>query len=83
MKGAVRQYRGGSSGVSIPIGLGMRYRTSSSRGRSVVVGTELVEEDQGQLTITSVRSVFVAPAKRWSFVTTNSSAWSSSETASV
>jgi hypothetical protein len=35
---AIRQYRGGSSGVSIPIGFGIRYRTSSSRGRSVVVG---------------------------------------------
>jgi hypothetical protein len=60
---AIRQYRGGSSGVSIPIGFGMRYRTSSSRGRSVVVGSELVEEDRGQLTITSVRSVFVGARK--------------------
>jgi uncharacterized protein DUF2510 len=64
---AVRQYRGGSSGVSIPIGFGVRYRTSSSRGRSVVVGTELVEEDRGQLTITSVRSVFVGARKTLGF----------------
>jgi uncharacterized protein DUF2510 len=64
---AVRQYRGGSSGVSIPIGFGVRYRTSSSRGRSVVVGTELVEEDRGQLTITSVRSVFVGARKTLEF----------------
>ena len=64
---AVRQYRGGSSGVSIPIGFGVRYRTSSSRGRSVVVGTELVEEDRGQFTITSVRSMFVGARKTLEF----------------
>jgi Protein of unknown function (DUF2510) len=64
---AIRQYRGGSSGVSIPIGFGIRYRTSSSRGRSVVVGSELVEEDRGQLTITSVRSVFVGARKTLEF----------------
>jgi hypothetical protein len=64
---AIRQYRGGSSGVSIPIGFGIRYRTSSSRGRSVVVGTELVEEDRGQLTITSARTVFVGARKTLEF----------------
>jgi hypothetical protein len=64
---AIRQCRGGSSGVSIRIGFGMRYRTSSSRGRSVVVGSELVEEDRGQLTITSVRSVFVGARETLEF----------------
>ncbi len=35
----LREFRGGSRGVSIPIVKGVRYRTGSFRGRSVVVGT--------------------------------------------
>jgi zinc-ribbon domain len=55
---AIREFRGGSGGFSIPIAKGVRYRTSRFRGRSVVVGTELQVADQGTLSITSVRAVF-------------------------
>ena len=62
-----REYRGGSSGVSIPIGMGMRYRTSRTRGRSVVVGTDLVPADTGQLLITSQRALFLGSKKTLEF----------------
>jgi hypothetical protein len=58
-----REYRGGSSGISIPIGFGMRYSTSSTRGRSVVVGVELQAADAGVLAITSERVVFIGQRK--------------------
>jgi hypothetical protein len=64
---AVREYRGASSGVSIPLGAGVRFRTSSVRGRSVVVGHELVAEDAGFLAVTSIRSVFVGSKKTVEF----------------
>jgi hypothetical protein len=60
---AVREFRGGGSGVSIPIVKGVRYRTGSFRGRSIVVGTELQVADQGSLWITSLRAVFVGTRK--------------------
>lgn len=62
-----REFRGGSAGVSIPIGLGMRYRTSSFRGRSVVVGTEVVAEDSGILVVTSSRTLFAGGKKTLEF----------------
>jgi hypothetical protein len=63
----VREFRGGSSGVSIPLGFGVRYRTGSVRGRSVVVGTELVAEDSGKLVVTSTRTVFLGQKKTLEF----------------
>jgi hypothetical protein len=62
-----REFRGHTAGVSVPIGNGMRYRTGSVRGRSVVVGSELVAQDQGALTITSARSVFTGSTKTLEF----------------
>jgi hypothetical protein len=53
-----REYRGGSSGVSVPIGLGIRFHTSGSRGRSVVTGTSLAAADSGVLSISTTRVVF-------------------------
>lgn len=53
-----RETRGGFSGVSIPIAKGVRFRTGSYRGRSVVVGTSLEVADEGVLCITSKRAVF-------------------------
>lgn len=64
---AIREFRGGSSGVSIPLGFGVRYRTSSVRGRSVVVGQQLVPEDAGVFAVTSTRSVFVGNKKTLEF----------------
>jgi hypothetical protein len=62
-----REFRGGSSGVSIPLGGGVRYRAGGFRGRSVVVGTELVAEDSGRLAITSARTVFTGGKKTLEF----------------
>ena len=59
----LREFRGGSRGVSIPIVKGVRYRTGSFRGRSVVVGTQLQAADQGTLWITSIRAVFTGNRK--------------------
>ena len=53
-----REYRGGGSGISVPIGLGMRFSTGGFRGRSVVVGTSLQPADTGTLTITSRRILY-------------------------
>ncbi|MDQ6803917.1 MAG: hypothetical protein M3065_02870 [Actinomycetota bacterium] len=53
-----RQYRGGGSGISVPIGLGVRVRTGGFRGRSVVVGTSLEPADTGTLSVTSQRILY-------------------------
>lgn len=58
-----REVRGGGSGVSIPIGGGMRFRTGGFRGRSVVVGTSLEPADSGILSVTSKRTVFQGSKK--------------------
>ena len=63
----VRGWRGRSSGVSVRIGFGMRYRVGSTRGRSVVVGTELVAADSGLLVVTSTRSLFAGSKKTLEF----------------
>jgi hypothetical protein len=46
---AIRQFRAGTASVSIPLGGGVRYRVGGVRGRSVVVGTQLVVQDSGSL----------------------------------
>lgn len=65
----VRQFQGGSSGFSVPVGGGIRFRTGSFKGRSVVVGTQLQQEDAGTLAVTSTRAVFAGSKKtlemRW------------------
>jgi hypothetical protein len=55
---AVREWRGRTSGISVPIGHGVRYRTGAIRGHSVVVGTQMVATDSGTLYVTSKRLVF-------------------------
>lgn len=55
---AVREYSGGSSGVSIPVAYGIRYRVGSMRGRSWT-RHELQQDDTGSLLIGSSRLVFV------------------------
>lgn len=59
----LREFRGGSRGVSIPIVKGVRFRTGSFRGKSVVVGTQLQVADQGALYMTSQRVVFAGQRK--------------------
>jgi hypothetical protein len=54
-----REYRGDSGGVSVPLGFGVRYSVSDVRARPSSVSTTAEEVDQGSLTVTSQRSVFV------------------------
>jgi hypothetical protein len=53
-----RETRGAYSGVSFRVAKGVRFNTGSYRGHSVVVGSQMVEADQGPLTLTSMRAVF-------------------------
>lgn len=55
---AVREWRGRTSGISVPIGHGVRLRSGAIRGHSVVVGTQMVATDVGTLYVTSKRLVF-------------------------
>ena len=58
-----REFRGGSSGVSIPIAKGVRFRTGSFRGKPVVVGTSIEPADSGFLSVTNKRTVFQGSRK--------------------
>jgi hypothetical protein len=61
---AIREYKGGYSGFSFPIGkTGIRYRVGGIRGHSEVVGTGLQEADSGILSVTSQRAVFLGGRK--------------------
>ena len=61
---AVREWRAGSAGISIPLGHSRtRLRFGSVRGRSVVIGTEMQAADEGVLSITSQRAVFTGARK--------------------
>lgn len=59
----IKEYRGGSHGVSFRIARGVSYRVGASRGRMHVVGTELQTQDEGTLTVTSHRAVFAGTRK--------------------
>ena len=65
---AQREYQGGSRGVSIPLGHGVRYRTASYRGHMVMVGASWVPADAGALTITDRRIVFQGGRKTVEFL---------------
>jgi hypothetical protein len=61
---AVREYQGGYSGFSFPIGkTGIRYKVGGSRGHSVQVGTKLQVADSGILAITNKRAVYTGSRK--------------------
>lgn len=64
---AVHEFHGDTSGVSIPLGMGVRYRVGAVRGHSEVVGSELVAEDSGILAVTSTRTVFSGLRKTLEF----------------
>ena len=62
-------YVGGSSGVSIPVGGGIRFRVGAMKGQ-VVPGEELqVDKDQGVVMLTTERLIFTGPIKtqEWNF----------------
>jgi hypothetical protein len=61
---AIRQYQGGYSGFSIPLGkTGIRYKVGGSRGHSVEVGTQLNVADSGVLSVTNKRVVYSGTRK--------------------
>jgi hypothetical protein len=55
----LREFVGGSSGVSFRIAKGVSFRTSGFRGRSVVVGTELQAAESGLLVVSSQRVAYM------------------------
>jgi len=62
-------YVGGSSGVSIPVGAGIRFRVGAMRGQ-VIPGEELqMDKDQGVVMLTTDRLIFTGPIKtqQWDF----------------
>ncbi|HVM58454.1 MAG TPA: hypothetical protein VMT74_13400 [Gaiellaceae bacterium] len=60
---AVREWRGGSQGVSFRIAKGVRYRVGATRGHIVTVGTQLQVADTGVLAITSQRIAYLGSRK--------------------
>ena len=61
---AIRQWQGGYSGFSFPIGkTGVRYRVGGTRGHSVEVGTKLNVADTGLLSVTNKRVVYAGTRK--------------------
>ena len=62
-------YVGGSSGVSIPLVAGIRYRVGSYKGR-MVPGEEMqIDKDQGMVKLTNQRLIFSGPiaTSEWVF----------------
>ena len=62
-------YVGGSSGFSIPLVAGIRYRVGSFKGR-VVPGKEMqIDKDSGIVKLTNQRLIFTGPlaTSEWSF----------------
>ena len=55
----LREFQAGSRGVSFRVAKGVYYRAGSTRGKSVVTGTEMRAADSGTLFVTSTRAVFV------------------------
>jgi hypothetical protein len=63
----LHEWRSGSSGFSFRVAKGVRYHVGGTRGRSVVVGTELQIEDTGVLSVTSQRAAFMGDRKTMEF----------------
>jgi hypothetical protein len=63
------RYAGGSTGVSIPIGAGIRFRVGAMQGQ-VIPGEELqMDKDEGVVMLTTDRLIFTGPIKtqQWDF----------------
>ena len=60
---AVREFRGGSQGVSLRVAKGVRYRVGAMRGHMVTVGTQMQVADTGVLSVTSQRAAFLGNRK--------------------
>jgi hypothetical protein len=59
----LREWHGGSQGVSFRVAKGARYRVGLTRGHMVTVGTELQIADSGVLAITSRRVAYLGSRK--------------------
>ena len=59
----IREYKGGSRGVSFRVMKGVSYRVGSHRGTMQVVGSRLEPADTGELVVTSQRVVFTGPRR--------------------
>lgn len=62
-----REFRGGSRGVSVPLGGGIRYRVGAVRGQMVTLGTHWATADTGVLTVTDQRVVYHGGRKTLEF----------------
>ena len=62
-----REFRGGSQGISVPLGHGVRYRTGAFRGHMVTIGTHWQVADSGMLTVTDKRVVYHGDRKTLEF----------------
>lgn len=62
-----REFRGGSRGVSVPLGHGIRYRAGAVRGQMVTVGSHWATADTGALTVTDQRVVYHGGRKTLEF----------------
>jgi len=62
-----REFRGGSQGVSVPLGHGVRYRAGAMRGHVVTIGTHWAPADTGALTVTDQRIVYHGGRKTLEF----------------
>jgi hypothetical protein len=67
---AKREFRGGSQGVSVPLGGGVRYRVGAMRGQMVTIGTQWQTADSGTLTVTNQRVVYHGGRKTLEFLFT-------------
>ena len=54
-------------GLSIPLGHGVRYHTSATRGHMVTIGTHWAPADSGRLTVTDKRVVYHGRRKTLEF----------------
>jgi hypothetical protein len=63
------RYVGGSSGVSVPVGGGVRFRVGAQRG-TLIPGAEMqMDKDEGVVMLTTERLIFLGPIKtqEWNF----------------
>jgi len=62
-----KEFRGGSRGVSVPLGGGVRYRAGAFRGHMVTIGSHWEPADTGTLTVTDRRVVYHGGRKTLEF----------------
>ena len=64
---ADREYVGGSRGLSVPLGGGVRYRVGAMRGHMVTIGSHWGVADEGELTVMDRRVVYHGARKTLEF----------------